>query len=403
MKINERGKEKAGEKRRDWTGANKNEQSLTLPFFYSLIFMDLRTAGPRPLNFSMIASVVANLSGLMTGGLHLFLRSNCLSTFGQNKCDAHRDKLKADIRVQTSDGFGYGDRTNGRPDTRRSGRERRNTASSSMYGKEEEERIESPAGTPTYDGPNPLRSHLIPPAATLAPPQATELRPPSAFQALKAHIRKSSQSLFTRDNATKSFTLLPATTYSPNPAKQAGKEDDIQFLVPPPLVHGDGLRHRRDSSIASHTTVQIGLRFSNVEDAPPLGSPFYRDSGEVYNLGCPNERSDGKRPSPLAAAENMGNDDEDTLVAPPRNFADAKPSSPVTEHYSKSQKNGGDDQELTLTSAVYTPSPTKTRVTSPLGVGFGTTPRAKSPESTSRPKCFKSDCQCDGLHRKDWI
>src|SRR3569833_3011228 len=64
----------------------------------------------QALTLSMGASVVANVSGLMTGGLHLFQRSNTLSTIGpKNKAGEYeRQKIKDQIRR-----FGPGDPNNG--------------------------------------------------------------------------------------------------------------------------------------------------------------------------------------------------------------------------------------------------------------------------------------------------
>ncbi|ROT43186.1 hypothetical protein SODALDRAFT_33012 [Sodiomyces alkalinus F11] len=375
---------------------------FSLPFFYSLIFMDLRTSGNQPLNFSMMASVVANLSGLMTGGLHLFLRSSCLTTFGpRDKYGEPRDKLKADIRVHKSDGYGdgFGD-DNGMGQRWSAG----SGLASSWYGKgdQEEKRVESPSGTPTYDGPNPLRVHeLYAGTPQLRVPEPTQ--PPSAFQTLKEHIRKSSYSLFPREN--KTFTLLPATTYSPNASSSGRKpqDEDGQLLAPPPLVLDTGLRHRRDSSMGSHATVQIGLRFSKAEDAPPINSPIYRDSGEVHNLGCPKQREIGgsKRPSPLGVGEN-GDDGDDTLVVFSSKGDSVKSiaSRPTTP---SSQGRVPDEPKLTLTAAVYNPSPLKPSrvITSPQGVGFNVQKSLPPPPPPAR--CYKPNCDCEGLHKAEWI
>lgn len=370
--------------------------------------MDMRASLSQALNFSMMASVVANLSGLITGGLHLFLRSSCLSSFGpRDNCEAHRDKLKADIRIQKSDdGSDYYGYDGDNPTELRWSADSSNL-DSARYGKgdEEEKRVQSPSGMPTYKTPDPLRSHA-PYAETpqLMVPEPTQ---PSAFQALKAHIRKSSYSLFPREN--KSFTLLPATTYSPNANSSDGKlqqDGDGQLLAPPPLVHDGGLRHRRDSSMGSHATVQIGLRFSNAEDAPPIS---YRDSGEVHNLGCPNERELGatKRPSPLAKAQTV-DDGDDTLVGSSSQRESTKPVAFGAATHSSPGRDldePEDEPHLTLTAAVYNPSAAKTPrvVTSPGGAGFNRQKSLPPPPSPSEARCYKSKCNCDGLHKSEWI
>ncbi|EGY17781.1 uncharacterized protein VDAG_01463 [Verticillium dahliae VdLs.17] len=357
-----------------------------IPFFYTIVFNDLRTAGSQPLNLSMIASVVANLSGLLTGGLHLFLRANCLATIGaREQCEKDRKKLKEGIRVWPGD---YDYNSNAGSPSRSRAPERLD--SSVAYGKMEEERIESPTGTPTYDSRNAPRLPALRPPTVPSGPTIVEPTPPaSTLQVIKDQIRKSTYSLFPRDSSgARSFTLLPATTYSPNATTPRGEkfidnDDDMQSLVPPPLVHAGGVRHRRDSSMHSHATVQIGLRFSNAEDAPALNSRYFRDSEEVHVLGCPLEREkDGsKRPSPLNAAVTNSYDGESTLIG----------------------SSAARDSGPTLNSAVYTPFSPKSRITSPKGVGFDTPKRMASLQRAGKERCYKPDCDCDLLHKPDWI
>ena len=58
-------------------------QALIVPFFLYLTFSNpIDDDGNLGLTLSMIATVVANVTGLMTGGLHLFLRSNTIGTIG---------------------------------------------------------------------------------------------------------------------------------------------------------------------------------------------------------------------------------------------------------------------------------------------------------------------------------
>lgn len=357
------------------------------------MFWDLRTAGGKPLNFSMIASVVVNLSGLTTGGLHLLLRANCISAIGAaNKCEDDRKKLKGGIRVWSPNGYENLDRSTyngGSPG-------RLNEAASPRFEKEEEERVESPAGTPTYESPNPLRSQDM----GLRSPRIDmpESPRPSRMEALKTHLRKSSYSLFPRENGTKSFGLLPATTYTPDGTRNLPSSgEDTSNLVPPPLVFGGGVRHRRTSSIGSHlshATVQIGIRFSNAEEAPRIDSTYV---AKVHDLGCPLEREKNasKRPSPLGGTPAEATDEDGTLVASNYGEAPHKSLPPLPDER--------DSQPLTLTAAVYSPGSTSlTRVTSPKGVGFAETPK-RSDSASPRQRCYKDNCDCEGLHRHEWI
>ncbi|KAF6836278.1 hypothetical protein CPLU01_03776 [Colletotrichum plurivorum] len=390
--------------------------TLFIPFFYNLSFTEQRGATGQALTLSMIASVVANVSGLMTGGLHLFLRSNTLSTIGpRDKWESERIKLKAGIRVWAPNGDDdYGNHMMN-PVGRARSRQRMGSTDSLVPEKEEEARIESPSGSPTYA--NPLRSNAVYPKPAPSPVRVPEPAQVSTYQTPKAHARKRSYSLFPSDNnvSTKSITLLPATTYSP--ASKMVDDDDIFLLRPPPSIHPQGFRHRRDSSLASSATVQIGLRLSNVDDMPPLNSRYFQDNSSVHQLDCPNDR-DGepsKRPSPLAnvdvvsdlsSSDSSDSEEDDTLVPSPiRSERDLRmmnlPMQPKVTVPRQSQLKEQEPEQLTLSPAVYRPeSPQKTRVTSPQGVGFNNPAQRKKAPA----KCVKQDCQCDGLHEKrDWI
>ncbi|TEA17548.1 hypothetical protein C8034_v012307 [Colletotrichum sidae] len=399
--------------------------TLLIPFFFNLSFVEQRGATGEALTLSMIASVVANVSGLMTGGLHLFLRSNTLSTIGpRDKWESERNKLKAGIRHWSPNGDDDYENHMMNPVGRARSLQRMDSIDSLAHEKEEEARIQSPSGSPTYA--NPLRSNAVYPMPTRSPVRVPEPAQVSPYQAPKAHARKRSYSLFPSDNnmSTKSITLLPATTYTPG-----GMEDDeILLLRPPPSLHPQGIRHRRDSSLASSATVQIGLRLSNVDDMPPLNSQYFRDNNSsVDQLDYRREREEpAKRPSPLAQVDvvsdggsfdSSDSEEDGTLVPSPiRSERDLRmrnlPKMPKVTVPRQSQLKEQEPEQLTLSPAVYRPeSPQKTRVTSPQGVGFNTPQRkqshAKSPTKSptrSPTKCLKQDCQCDRQHAKrEWI
>ncbi|CCF42440.1 hypothetical protein CH063_12440 [Colletotrichum higginsianum] len=387
--------------------------TLLVPFFFNLSFTEQRGATGQSLTLSMIASVVANVSGLMTGGLHLFLRSNTLSTIGprqSGKWESDRKKLKAGIRVYNGDDEYENHMMN--PVGQARSLRRMDSTDSLVPEKEEEARIESPSGSPTYA--NPLRSNAVwqPARSPVKTPEPAQV---STYQVPKAHARKRSYSLFPseqQNNNTKSITLLPAKTYAPG--ARIPDEDEMMLLRPPPSMHPQGFRHRRDSSLASSATVQIGLRLSNVDDMPPLDSHYFQNNASVNSLSCPDDRDvePSKRPSPLAqvdvASDSGSSDSEEdgTLVSSPiRREKDlrmrALPSVPRVTVPRQSQLQEQEPEQLTLSPAVYRPeSPQKTRVTSPQGVGFNTpAQRKKAPI-----KCTKQNCQCSGQHdKRDWI
>ncbi|EEY18125.1 conserved hypothetical protein [Verticillium alfalfae VaMs.102] len=358
-----------------------------IPFFYAIVFNDLRTAGSQPLNLSMIASVVANLSGLLTGGLHLFLRANCLATIGaREQCEKDRRKLKEGIRVWPGD---YDYNSNAGSPSRSRAPERLD--SSVAYGKMEEERIESPTGTPTYDSRNAprlpaLRTPTVPSGPTIVEPTP----PASTLQVIKDQIRKSTYSLFPRDSSgARSFTLLPATTYSPNATTPRGEkfvdnDDDMQSLVPPPLVHAGGVRHRRRFLHALPCHGADRLTF--LQRRGRTSSRLSLLSGIAKRFTCSAARWSERRtrPSgraPLNAAATDNYDGESTLIG----SLAARDSGP------------------TLNSAVYTPYSPKSRITSPKGVGFDTPKRMASPQRAGKERCYKPNCNCDLLHKPDWI
>ncbi|KKY35557.1 hypothetical protein UCDDA912_g04466 [Diaporthe ampelina] len=65
-----------------------------IPFFFSLTFLDQKKQIFQALNLSMVASVVANVNGLMVAGLHLFLRSQNNASIGHNLGEYEHHKTK---------------------------------------------------------------------------------------------------------------------------------------------------------------------------------------------------------------------------------------------------------------------------------------------------------------------
>jgi hypothetical protein len=388
-----------------------------VPFFFNLSFFDQRSPDSQALDLSLVASVVANVSGLMTGGLHLFLRSNTLSTIGPKDKweESDRQKLKRDIRVWGPGSGGsssnYSSRTV-QPVSAPRPLQRTNSEETLIHEKEEEAMIESPTSL-TYEKTNPLRSNAVYAMAT--PPRAPEPARITTSQTPRAHAQTSSYSLFPDKSSaasTKSVTLLPATTYSPGGstiASLAKAPDAFDALKPPPSFQG---RHRRDSSMVSSATVQIGLRFSNVEDMPPLNSRYFQDTHKVYNLDCPNARnesgSSSMRPSPLNTLHaNKAQDDEEydydesIYSRDPEKDAKMKTLPPVPN---SAAAKDVDLAPLMLSPTVYKPeSPTsRTKLPSPKGVGFNAPQRSNTNRGspTTPSQAMRS---AGGATKGDWI
>jgi hypothetical protein len=229
-----------------------------LPYFFSLIDKE------GDIKLAMMATVVLNLSGLMSGLLQLFLRSNTATTSFSPKAARSYDRGKHEIRIFGPNELAMhaqmlnpvaGPRTpasSHEMDTRQS----RTDSRASLIGLEKG-RIISMGSIQSSDFRSAKEYAEMPSA-------------PEPLFSKSAHERKPSYSLF------------PVEGSSPTKPQQPTSIYDISCLAPPPPVHGNS-RHRRDSSIASSATVQIGLRISHAptpsqEDinSLPLPSTTYK-------------------------------------------------------------------------------------------------------------------------------
>ncbi|EAA31862.3 hypothetical protein GE21DRAFT_7316 [Neurospora crassa] len=236
-------------------------EAFMIPYFYVIAFDGQRR---HALNLSMVTTVVANISGLMTGGLYLFLKSNTISTIGPKNKDAdyenRREGYNKTERYE-SGGLDF-DSHIMRPVTS-PGQVRRMGSNASLLRTAKDKAENSPT-TPTFL----FRAPTIPQHA----------QTPSAA----SHMRKESYSLFPiRPPTTRPCaTPLPSITYAPAASQSA----DADTLKPPPSMGFLAARgHRRNSSLCSSATVQIGLRLSSVEDVSPLLSP----GTDVHTISCP--------------------------------------------------------------------------------------------------------------------
>ncbi len=386
------------------------------PFFYVLAFSpDDDDPGNQALTLAMVASVVANVSGLITGGLYLFLRSNTLSTIGpKNKAGEYeRQRMRHQIRRFGPDDPNSGGtmmQPVGTSDLRRMLSDA-SLISTSYYDKEEEVTLVG-RGSPGYDRglkrPNPLRSNAVYPLENIAA-KISRSRSTSPSSGKQPYSGFSG----TQPDTQKPITLLPATIYTPASAKN---RFDFSSLKPPPSIRNLAMgRHKRDSSMASSATVQIGLRLSNVEDMPPLNSQLL-DKAYTMDLRSDEAKEQQKRPSPLANVQARGEDDDESQVAdasPVRNRVKdarmktlppvprpgmAQPELPSDSESEYEDDEGTEEEEQQpekkkegitakpLSPTVYQPpSPTKTRLPSPKGVGFSLPSRSNSTAVRSPP------------------
>ncbi|KAI1103559.1 hypothetical protein F4804DRAFT_227935 [Jackrogersella minutella] len=387
--------------------------ALIMPFFLYLTFSHpLEDNGTTGLTLSMISTVVANVTGLTTGGLHLFLRSRTISTIGpKNKLvEYERQKLKHQIRVRGTNDMDF----NGHMLQPVSGPEFSKTESQENLVGEKGDAAERGETSYLMDPfefnpttPNPLRSNAVFEAANISPVPETIPIPPTPTANIHSRKQSASYTLFPSKNQsnTTSVALLSSTSYNPNPQSTLGptsspSEDWNDSLRPPPPVWA---RHKRDSSIASSATVQIGLRISNVADIGPVGGKSSAEAERAYALNYPqNEAIAGTyRPSPLASFNTSNaalppspNESRGILMKdlPPANV-----------------RPGGEGSDFTLNPTVYDPkSPTKSKVPSPRGVGFNVPRRANTTPvqgTSTPPPTTRNRGNSSGVadSRTDWI
>lgn len=390
-----------------------------MPFFVYLTFSNLGdTDGNTGLTLSMIATVVANVSGLMNGGLHLCFRANIISTIAPRDKLAEYERQQLKHKIRKADPEYDFSSVVLQPVSAPKSLPRMDSEETLVkrYEKEEEN---SNNGLSIYGhSPKPLRLNgVFPPITIPRAPEPAELPTATPTTGFAKRRPSTSYSLFPNNNSgnTASITILPPTTYSPteNNAKQF---DESNFaLKPPPSIKA---RHLRNSSMASSATVQIGLRFSNVADMPPMASTIVKNAEQVHNLDCPK----ALRPSPLTSFTPAN---ESASPLEPSSPTTGSPRDPmkdlrmktlppvprqVTLVHTKPALNGEDNEITTLSSAVYSPdSPTK-KVPSPKGVGFQFPPPKRTNTtpvqslSRSPPPSARSRGNSDAAQsRSDWI
>lgn len=254
-----------------------------MPYFFSLTFLDQEKYIFDTLNLSMVASVVSNLNGLMVSCLHMFFRSQTSNTIGYNRRDLDQDRSKHDQRGSSDD---YHKRTHAMQQITDTSNDGRATPGSSATLQHATDTDEGTMGRFSII-PSPLRPNKRPTVTVPdIPTVPAAAQPPSATS--QSESRKQSYSLFPSSLPTATATL-PATTYTSVPTK----ENRDSYRPPPIVKPWLGRGHRRESSIESSATVQIGIRLSNVTDFRPPKTSM--DTPRLETV---------LRPSPLAQGEN---------------------------------------------------------------------------------------------------
>jgi hypothetical protein len=290
-------------------------KGFVIPWFVSLVI----GAGNGDLKVAMMATVVVNLSGLISGLLHLFLRANTTTTSFAPR--SLRDPKKQEIRIWGPNELVFNNYLmEPVPGLRSPPRELASRADSrsSLMGFEKEtgrvvsmESLQNPPVELPARYNNTLASNTVEPKTLTNPDSAYGTVTPAA----RTHARKPSYYLFPTEQGSPVKLSVPGMRQ-----QDPTSIYDISDLTPPPPIFGPGSRqgHKRDSSIASSATVQIGLRLSHAptpsqEDIStlPLPSTTYNADAasrphpptplniKISNFVPPPPRSPF-RPSPLA-------------------------------------------------------------------------------------------------------
>ncbi|RYP00043.1 hypothetical protein DL764_006619 [Monosporascus ibericus] len=361
------------------------------------------SGGRTSLTLGMVSSVVANVSGLMTGGLYLFLRSSTISTIGpKDKIgDYSCQKIKQNMRHRGPCSVDFNDHIvqlvpAPRPLRTAESQEKFITAEEGNDFELENNRTSRNLNQRVFGDYDQLRPHTaFDSGFPLMAPEPHQM----SMSPSRTHVQKppASYSLFPNNHPDmSSVALLPSTTYSPNSdadiaePKSLYVPDPTSSLMPPAHI-GSGSRghHRRDSSLASTATVQIGLRFSNIDDIGHLAGKASGEAERVHSLGCPNKlgSTGSKRPSPLTGVRHAGSMIPNPSTGNASPYPETMKSLPPLP---ASSPTVAQTPPQTLSPTVYSPSvydpsvygppgtasPSRGRIISPKGVGFNTPGRA---------------------------
>jgi len=356
----------------------------------------------------MMATVVLNLTGLMNGALHLFLRSNTATTSFGPRGSASWRRSTHTIRIWGPNELGF----DGHILDPVSGPRPNSSASDASLVRMEKRpmSMESEVNFPMYTKPfnaqlnnSIVNMPQIPePTAAGSPKRSTS----------RTHARKQSYSLFPSggQNPTDSIKpQLPATTFSQPQSHPPNNRQDLETiyiggdLEPPTFRFGGpgGARHRRDSSMVSSATVQIGLRLShampeNLSNLPlPQTTYSQRPSSpllqiKTQNLTIPTSKLQVQQPPPTrpsAADLKVPERDSRMKTLPPvPKRADGTPvafediekalgKAAVGLEQPKMEAEDEDETVIQLSPTVYSPTGSKKTPA----------PMAPSQEQTSTP------------------
>jgi hypothetical protein len=362
----------------------------------------------------------------MSGLLQLFLRSNTATTSFGPKKGRHWDRSKHEIRIWGPNELAFGDHlvdpVSG-PRSPESSRER-SESRTSLVGVEKisMESLQSPPfRSSKWNSPStPNRAELqgtstaptIPEPAKELPGQSPDVK----------HTRKQSYSLFPSELTTSPARQELASVY------------DITSLAPPPPLHFSSKGHKRDSSVISSATVQIGLRLSQAPEpseedlntlplpsttydptstsksAAPSSSPFLvpqsiptarSKSPSPLQLQIPEPPIRSPlRPSPLANTTTRGPEHSPTRAAVDKDL----PPTPGLQLATGLENLKLRESKTQLSPAVYSPEKEKKAM---VGLPLGSKPSplrgnpAQAPQRSNSGRIIQQDQRKQ--QGKEWI
>lgn len=323
------------------------------------------------MELSTVSSIVANLSGLTTGGLYLFLRGQIRPRLSSYKHETYDFDAKYFDKAGEKRGSYYAAGLDP------SGR----LSSPSIYSQNEngnisfsrnsdEKKLRGPIPGPESGNGTSLgmggRPDLTEVLATTAPTGDSSKRES------EAHSR-SSYGFFTQYSPKAENTspgLLPSTTYTPSSSRPPLESKRDNMLMPPPLFHAPKTGwHTRNSSVGSSQTVQIGLRISNMNEVQTMRSSQLHSPRQAQGL-----RSFAPVPASHDSSQAMGRAGH--VKQPSSGSVELNKQLPKVPPESPAQHDEAQKRFTQLSPTVYEPQkqPPRARLASPKGVGFQTAP-----------------------------
>ncbi|KAI5461168.1 hypothetical protein BGZ63DRAFT_404064 [Mariannaea sp. PMI_226] len=327
-------------------------KTIPIPFFFYISFGNANDR--NAMNASMVAAVVINLSGLLTGSMHLLLRSNRTATIGPNDWDGIEPKAFEKGFSDGGSSFDFGLQITQPISPPK--RHRRTTKGSDGASPDTLDILRGFDASRNGSLHVPSLGIICPPVHLNLPssPEPARVRRKSTLRSLKKSWYNMMPNPSDAPLLPKNSYILPTSRYAPPPPKEDFASRSTENLLAPPQIREQGdLHHHRGSSIVSSATVQIGLRLSNVGDMPPATATLPEENPKVHDvLEYPiMPLVTSKKPSPLGITV-ITLPDEEAMKEDQRKNKDLPP----VPARSRAREQIKEDAELTLSPDVYSPT-----------------------------------------------